>query len=109
MDVNFVCAMGPPGGGRNPTTARLLRHFNFVAFTEMEDDSLQNIFSVILKSWISKGFSDFSKKNTLLSYCAMLPIIIFVILCKKIKIGHNNLQEELFNSVGFGVIKSHVL
>jgi len=54
VDVNFVCAMGPPGGGRNPTTPRLLRHFNFVSFTEMEDSSLHNIFGVILKSWISK-------------------------------------------------------
>ena len=54
VDVNFVCAMGPPGGGRNPTTARLLRHFNFLAFTEMEDSSLMNIFGCILKSWISE-------------------------------------------------------
>ena len=54
VDVNFVCAMGPPGGGRNPTSARLLRHFNFFAFTEMEESSLKKIFGCILKSWISK-------------------------------------------------------
>ncbi|KAH3738282.1 hypothetical protein DPMN_044914 [Dreissena polymorpha] len=51
VDVNFVCAMGPPGGGRNPTTARLLRHYNFLSFTEMENPSLMNIFGSILKSW----------------------------------------------------------
>ncbi|CAL1534966.1 unnamed protein product, partial [Lymnaea stagnalis] len=45
--------MGPPGGGRNPVTARLLRHFNFLAFTAMEDASLFKIFSTILEFWIS--------------------------------------------------------
>ncbi|KAL8563604.1 Dynein heavy chain 1, axonemal [Nucella lapillus] len=53
VDVNFLSSMGPPGGGRNPVTARLLRHFNFLAFTEMEDPSKHNIFSVILAAWLS--------------------------------------------------------
>ncbi|XP_043259684.1 dynein axonemal heavy chain 1-like [Colletes gigas] len=59
-DVNFVGAMGPPGGGRNPVTARLLRHFHFVAFPEMEDDAKKHIFGTILNSWLSatKGFAD---------------------------------------------------
>ncbi|XP_053995639.1 dynein axonemal heavy chain 1-like [Hylaeus anthracinus] len=57
-DVNFVGAMGPPGGGRNPITARLLRHFHFIAFPEMEDDAKRHIFGTILHSWLSvtKGF-----------------------------------------------------
>ncbi|XP_076467002.1 dynein axonemal heavy chain 1-like [Babylonia areolata] len=53
VDVNFMASMGPPGGGRNPVTARLLRHFNYLAFTEMEDPSKHKIFSVILASWLS--------------------------------------------------------
>ncbi|XP_059153506.1 dynein axonemal heavy chain 1-like [Physella acuta] len=52
-DVNFIAAMGPPGGGRNPVTARLLRHFNFLAFTAMGDSSLFKIFRTILQFWIS--------------------------------------------------------
>ncbi|ESO89348.1 hypothetical protein LOTGIDRAFT_210379 [Lottia gigantea] len=55
VDVNFVCSMGPPGGGRNPVTARLLRHFNFLTFTEMEDSSKKTIFGAILKSWIGQN------------------------------------------------------
>ncbi|XP_043269180.1 dynein axonemal heavy chain 1-like [Venturia canescens] len=51
-DVNFVCALGPPGGGRNPVTARLLRHFHFVSFPDMENDAKKNIFGTILVSWI---------------------------------------------------------
>ena len=46
--------MGPPGGGRNPISARLMRHFNYLSFTEMEDSSKKIIFSVILDSWICK-------------------------------------------------------
>ena len=54
VDVNFVCAMGPPGGGRNPITARLMRHFNFLAFTELEDQSKRVIFGTILQSWLGQ-------------------------------------------------------
>lgn len=54
VDVNFICAMGPPGGGRNPVTPRLMRHFNYLAFTELEDPSKRTIFGTILGGWIRK-------------------------------------------------------
>ena len=57
VDVNFVCAMGPPGGGRNPITARLMRHFNFLAFTELEDQSKRVIFGTILQSWLGQSLT----------------------------------------------------
>ncbi|CAL1689869.1 unnamed protein product [Lasius platythorax] len=52
-DVNFVAAMGLPEGGRNPITARLLRHFHIIAFPEMEDDAKSHIFKTIFNSWLS--------------------------------------------------------
>ncbi|XP_050682817.1 dynein axonemal heavy chain 1-like [Leptidea sinapis] len=51
IDVGIVAAMGPPGGGRNPVTMRLMRHFHYVSFTEMEYASKYLIFLTILKSW----------------------------------------------------------
>jgi len=53
-DVNFVCAMGPPGGGRNPITPRIMRHFSYLAFTELEDASMAKIFSAIVNWWLRK-------------------------------------------------------
>ncbi|XP_016065513.1 PREDICTED: dynein heavy chain 1, axonemal [Miniopterus natalensis] len=52
VDINFVCAMGPPGGGRNAITPRLTRHFNYLSFVEMDEVSKKCIFSTILGSWM---------------------------------------------------------
>nr|XP_054101684.1 dynein axonemal heavy chain 1 isoform X2 [Callithrix jacchus] len=53
VDINFVCAMGPPGGGRNNVTPRLTRHFNYLSFTEMDEVSKKRIFSTILGNWMA--------------------------------------------------------
>lgn len=62
LDIIFVCAMGPPGGGRNPVTARFLRHFNMISFVEMENQSLQRIFTTIMSSFLNKFPSEVQQK-----------------------------------------------
>lgn len=54
VDINFICAMGPPGGGRNAITPRLTRHFNYLSFAEMDEVSKKRIFSTILGSWVGE-------------------------------------------------------
>lgn len=52
VDVCFIAAMGPPGGGRNPVSDRLLRHFNFLAMPDLSDESRRTIFRPILKAYV---------------------------------------------------------
>lgn len=53
IDIIFVCACGPPGGGRNHVTARFYRHFNIINYVDMSDKSLFLIFSTILSNFLS--------------------------------------------------------
>jgi dynein heavy chain len=54
VDISFICAMGHPGGGRNPITARFSRHFNLFNYIEMDHPSLQKIFTTILGKFFMK-------------------------------------------------------
>ena len=68
-DMNFISAMEPPGGGRNTVTPRLLRHYNFLAFTELEDASKATIFCAILGAWLG--------------------------ICSKLRVDKEDLKEKL--------------
>ena len=49
VDIQFVGAMGPSGGGRSPITSRFLRHFNIISITSFDDQTLHKIFETILE------------------------------------------------------------
>lgn len=49
----LMVAMGPPGGGRNMITARLLSRFSVIAVTFPNDAQIQSIFTTMLKQHLS--------------------------------------------------------
>ena len=53
-DLIFLSAMGPPGGGRSNITARLVRHFNMVSYTELDEETINMIFTTITNSFYRK-------------------------------------------------------
>ena len=51
--------MGPPGGGRQIVTNRFLRYFNFIAFPELEDDSMRQVFQVSLARYYARDYDPY--------------------------------------------------
>ena len=41
VDVILVGAMGPPGGGRQPVTNRMMRHMHFISFTDLAEAAIK--------------------------------------------------------------------
>ncbi|XP_055007109.1 dynein axonemal heavy chain 7-like [Boleophthalmus pectinirostris] len=55
VDVQFISAMGPPGGGRNAVTSRFLRHFNICSINAFSDDTMVRIFSNIMSFYLKNN------------------------------------------------------
>ncbi|KAJ0395885.1 hypothetical protein P43SY_002016 [Pythium insidiosum] len=47
VDIQFIAAMGPPGGGRTRITQRYVRYFNLLNLVPFDTESLKSIFSRI--------------------------------------------------------------
>lgn len=44
----ILTAMGPPGGGRTFITPRVIRHFNIIAYTELDQETVKSIFTQLM-------------------------------------------------------------
>ncbi|KAK7884177.1 hypothetical protein WMY93_027300 [Mugilogobius chulae] len=55
VDIQFISAMGPPGGGRNAVTSRFLRHFNICSINAFSDDTMVRIFSNIVSFYLKNN------------------------------------------------------
>lgn len=61
-DCVFISSCAPPGGGRNPVTPRLFRHFSMIWAPDLSYRSMDVIFTSILKGFLakSKGLEKFA-------------------------------------------------
>lgn len=56
VDVQLMCAQGPPGGGRTAVTQRFARHLHHIAVNAFAEDTNKLIFRRILDWHFGKGF-----------------------------------------------------
>ena len=52
-DVTISAACGPPSGGRNPVTPRIMRHFTMFALPSPSNISLKGIFTAIMTGFLT--------------------------------------------------------
>lgn len=53
QNTSFIAACGPPGGGRNAITPRLVRHFSLIWIPELSESAMRDIFVSILSGFLT--------------------------------------------------------
>ena len=57
-DIILLSAMGPPGGGRSQITNRITRHFNVIAYTELDQVTISQIFTALVTNFLKRFCED---------------------------------------------------
>ena len=61
VDVALLGAMGPPGGGRQVVTNRMLRHMHFISFVDMSSEEIKGIFNTIVEAFLTNTLGEEKK------------------------------------------------
>ncbi len=86
IDLIFVTAMGPPGGGKNPISPRYLRHFNVIAINNFEEHVLQRIFSKLMDWHLRRcNFSPTSDVFRTLQAVVSGTVDVFLYVCQELR------------------------
>ena len=65
VDVTLIGAMGPPGGGRQIMTNRMVRHMHMLTFVDMATEEVKAIFTQIASTFLRVTFDDSVAMSTL--------------------------------------------
>ena len=76
VDISMLCAMGPPGGGRNNVTQRFTRHFNVISMLSFDEETMKNIFAPIV-DWHFKSFETSHRRWSRVSYLKLFSQPLF--------------------------------
>ncbi len=82
-DTLLIAAMGPPGGGRNEVTNRMLRHFHVLTFNSFDETVLQRIFTNMM-AWHVKTAKLPTDLVKLLSGVVGSTIDVYNFVCEKL-------------------------
>ena len=73
VDIGMLCAMGPPGGGRNSVTQRFVRHFNVISMLSFDEQTMKNIFSPIM-DWHFNSFETNHRRWSRVRITVVIPL-----------------------------------
>lgn len=58
VDVTLIGAMGPPGGGRQVMTNRMVRHMHMITFVDLSTEEIKTIFQTITQTFLRLTYGD---------------------------------------------------
>lgn len=74
-DVTLSAACGPPGGGRNPITSRLIRHFSVLTIPPPSEFTLKRIFTFVMQVILLRsGWVLYDSKTLLLILTSLIAV-----------------------------------